>query len=110
MFRPPPRSTRTDTLFPYTTLFQSIRDTIFSSFDNVKALNSNDIEYQPSYAASYNTVVDHDGHSPNNPAIRSSCIALLWSNRITEESPRNPHIHSWHGFQAVMEIDLKSFV
>src|SRR3546814_11873640 len=26
MIRPPPRSTRTDTLFPYTTLFRSIRD------------------------------------------------------------------------------------
>src|SRR3546814_20671701 len=25
MIRPPPRSTRTDTLFPYTTLFRSIR-------------------------------------------------------------------------------------
>src|SRR3546814_6097877 len=27
MIRPPPRSTRTDTLFPYTTLFRSVRDT-----------------------------------------------------------------------------------
>src|SRR3546814_1195375 len=27
MLRPPPRSTRTDTLFPYTTLFRSIHDT-----------------------------------------------------------------------------------
>src|SRR3546814_18132448 len=26
MIRPPPRSTRTDTLFPYTTLFRSLRD------------------------------------------------------------------------------------
>src|SRR3546814_7262774 len=26
MLRPPPRSTRTDTLFPYTTLFRSTRD------------------------------------------------------------------------------------
>src|SRR3546814_4610780 len=28
MIRRPPRSTRTDTLFPYTTLFRSARDTI----------------------------------------------------------------------------------
>src|SRR3546814_6775205 len=27
MIRRPPRSTRTDTLFPYTTLFRSVRDT-----------------------------------------------------------------------------------
>src|SRR3546814_10260598 len=26
MLRPPPRSTRTDTLFPYTTLFRSLHD------------------------------------------------------------------------------------
>src|SRR3546814_8967826 len=26
MIRPPPRSTRTDTLFPYTTLFRSLQD------------------------------------------------------------------------------------
>src|SRR3546814_17657801 len=30
MIRRPPRSTRTDTLFPYTTLFRSIRRTKFS--------------------------------------------------------------------------------
>src|SRR3546814_18251 len=29
MIRPPPRSTRTDTLFPYTTLFRSEVDTVF---------------------------------------------------------------------------------
>src|SRR3546814_8707320 len=31
MIRRPPRSTRTDTLFPYTTLFRSLRDKRFSS-------------------------------------------------------------------------------
>src|SRR3546814_4670286 len=31
MIRRPPRSTRTDTLFPYTTLFRSISDTGFRS-------------------------------------------------------------------------------
>src|SRR3546814_14174184 len=30
MLRPPPRSTRTDTLFPYTTLFRSIIADIFA--------------------------------------------------------------------------------
>src|SRR3546814_10936471 len=29
MIRPPPRSTRTDTLFPYTTLFRSIRSPLW---------------------------------------------------------------------------------
>src|SRR3546814_17371385 len=31
MIRPPPRSTRTDTLFPYTTLFRSRRDVLIRS-------------------------------------------------------------------------------
>src|SRR3546814_15029417 len=32
MIRRPPRSTRTDTLFPYTTLFRSERDECFHAF------------------------------------------------------------------------------
>src|SRR3546814_12365728 len=32
MLRRPPRSTRTDTLFPYTTLFRSFRDECFDAF------------------------------------------------------------------------------
>src|SRR3546814_7829582 len=42
MVRRPPRSTRTDTLFPYTTLFRSIEqslgqplDVLFASFDEI---------------------------------------------------------------------------
>src|SRR3546814_18130620 len=49
MNRPPPRSTRTDTLFPYTTLFRSFeveRDdkTIETvrQFDNIHPINKND--------------------------------------------------------------------
>src|SRR3546814_16634159 len=33
MIRRPPRSTRTDTLFPYTTLFRSVGDTVQLSVD-----------------------------------------------------------------------------
>src|SRR3546814_9582007 len=36
MIRRPPRSTRTDTLFPYTTLFRSV-DTSPASFDRITA-------------------------------------------------------------------------
>src|SRR3546814_17035877 len=32
MIRRPPRSTRTDTLFPYTTLFRSTVDAVFQAF------------------------------------------------------------------------------
>src|SRR3546814_16196346 len=37
MIRPPPRSTRTDTLFPYTTLFRSYPDR-FRSFDRIRRI------------------------------------------------------------------------
>src|SRR3546814_14383867 len=36
MIRRPPRSTRTDTLFPYTTLFRSIDDTVLTPLDLVR--------------------------------------------------------------------------
>src|SRR3546814_19377018 len=38
MIRPPPRSTRTDTLFPYTTLFRSIRNAVRDRYDLTAAL------------------------------------------------------------------------
>src|SRR3546814_5269512 len=36
MIRRPPRSTRTDTLFPYTTLFRSIRQNFFKSVIHIR--------------------------------------------------------------------------
>src|SRR3546814_18036940 len=41
MIRRPPRSTRTDTLFPYTTLFRSDSDNVRSGFDS--AIGSKDL-------------------------------------------------------------------
>src|SRR3546814_1564019 len=38
MIRRPPRSTRTDTLFPYTTLFRSLHKTIGESVGNTKTV------------------------------------------------------------------------
>src|SRR3546814_19397705 len=37
MIRRPPRSTRTDTLFPYTTLFRSLHDVVRPPADAVRA-------------------------------------------------------------------------
>src|SRR3546814_9413925 len=39
MIRRPPRSTRTDTLFPYTTLFRSVLRDAISPFDKPRVLN-----------------------------------------------------------------------
>src|SRR3546814_9575691 len=38
MIRRPPRSTRTDTLFPYTTLFRSLMEGTIQAYDAVDAL------------------------------------------------------------------------
>src|SRR3546814_6021580 len=43
MIRRPPRSTRTDTLFPYTTLFRSIRSTFRLLFCVAKTLETLDV-------------------------------------------------------------------
>src|SRR3546814_11586505 len=40
MIRRPPRSTRTDTLFPYTTLFRSTLARYGLDYDSLKAVNS----------------------------------------------------------------------
>src|SRR3546814_13860092 len=45
MIRRPPRSTRTDTLFPYTTLFRSVGDFLYSrSFQLMVELDSMDVQ------------------------------------------------------------------
>src|SRR3546814_19437931 len=42
MIRRPPRSTRTDTLFPYTTLFRSCRPEFIAGFEKLAALATRD--------------------------------------------------------------------
>src|SRR3546814_7961411 len=45
MIRRPPRSTRTDTLFPYTTLFRSATDLIvYSSIEGIRLPSLSDVE------------------------------------------------------------------
>src|SRR3546814_11896023 len=57
MIRRPPRSTRTDTLFPYTTLFRSIKSSEFAQkwkdnpsryvVENMAQINSKDFDFSP---------------------------------------------------------------
>src|SRR3546814_20449133 len=44
--RRPPRSTRTDTLFPYTTLFRSLRPTQPARFTAIKITNGLGLEFE----------------------------------------------------------------
>src|SRR3546814_7034849 len=47
MLRRPPRSTRTDTLFPYTTLFRSLLNTLASPMLNWKLLGNAEPDENP---------------------------------------------------------------
>src|SRR3546814_15185084 len=66
MIRRPPRSTRTDTLFPYTTLFRAVHSngdwsyTTVSSANHVKPANDASVEDDFSY-----TLIDGDGDISN---------------------------------------------
>src|SRR3546814_11016117 len=54
MIRRPPRSTRTDTLFPYTTLFRSISDPLSpAEAKRVLSLGAPGVFSDPSYARYY---------------------------------------------------------
>src|SRR3546814_4701998 len=45
MIRRPPRSTRTDTLFPYTTLFRSCRDSAFAGPPSVRLYHQHPLHF-----------------------------------------------------------------
>src|SRR3546814_21084581 len=70
MIRRPPRSTRTDTLFPYTTLFRSFEVTVRSDGDSGLTLDpaSGVIKWLPTTVGSYRFegVVTDDGTPPRS--------------------------------------------
>src|SRR3546814_2036508 len=73
MIRRPPRSTRTDTLFPYTTLFRSIHERRFSGLVEMLAGDHRviPIEYFPARIGSWiSCLVMAEG---GNPIARSPC-------------------------------------
>src|SRR3546814_17191585 len=81
MIRRPPRSTRTDTLFPYTTLFRS---TIKRCFVSVIAtrLVSHVTQRRPHASAQYAVVPDPQvgskTRSPGSVAINIQRSIILW--------------------------------
>src|SRR3546814_7134667 len=64
MIRPPPRSTRTDTLFPYTTLFRS---------NNSSPVNS---QHQKERKTTEEINSNGDNSDPNPPTIPSKPILI----------------------------------
>src|SRR3546814_9031091 len=68
MIRPPPRSTRTDTLFPYTTLFRSLRKSSRSHQNR----NSNVADNEKSAALAYRLTHIPQEVPMAEPAVRRS--------------------------------------
>src|SRR3546814_3054693 len=74
MIRRPPRSTRTDTLFPYTTLFRSVKDRRFPQF--CRCLRS----------ASLPSANDKIG----TPGARCAAASRSWTRRAPRRE--SPHL------------------
>src|SRR3546814_15968236 len=68
MIRRPPRSTRTDTLFPYTTLFRSFDMGYELPTQPARPLRSSDVEQTRGPQGS------HDGI--DNPAFPPTCVGM----------------------------------
>src|SRR3546814_17669547 len=80
MIRRPPRSTRTDTLFPYTTLFRSILDDDAGAFQvgtKCGGIQSEDALMVPAVARHFMTgfgnAADESGIALGDPAKREEC-------------------------------------
>src|SRR3546814_13528857 len=70
MIRRPPRSTRTDTLFPYTTLFRSLDKTVqFTQIDGMSSTQSPLVSKALAYAAAAHGSIDHVRKYTGEPYI-----------------------------------------
>src|SRR3546814_9115375 len=81
MIRRPPRSTRTDTLFPYTTLFRSIQSvskvfTLALALRRVGSSLWDGVGREPSGSA-FNSIVQLESEQgiPRNPLINAGALA-----------------------------------
>src|SRR3546814_8013530 len=71
LLRRPPRSTRTDTLFPYTTLFRSVRA---ESWKHQFSIDDKTYERDPDFCCAINKVEPLDAIKPNYEVWVSSLM------------------------------------
>src|SRR3546814_1267725 len=76
MIRRPPRSTRTDTLFPYTTLFRSVR---WSWFRSGTCITMRDLSPNPTPSVPIDSC-------PTHPPFRAAPTCLLERGHISVRS------------------------
>src|SRR3546814_19355072 len=94
MLRRPPRSTRTDTLFPYTTLFRSYRPLCIASLRSQLRICTDCLKFShrsPPPAHPLGSPATLRGHSRRKPAIRQLARLLIGARwRHTAPTPRGP--------------------
>src|SRR3546814_19645645 len=109
MIRRPPRSTRTDTLFPYTTLFRSLRKAEDGQVADVRGDKKSirgrrERQYRPA---------GQGDTGPEAPADRSGIRSAVWQlhQRVCcELAIRIPSLHEGGIRGDSLESDLKSVV
>src|SRR3546814_19033302 len=73
MIRPPPRSTRTDTLFPYTTLFRSAFARALDA--EMRRLGADDISFETIVASGPNGSRPH--HTPGPRVVERGDLVVI---------------------------------
>src|SRR6056297_4321546 len=89
MIRQPPKSTRTDTLFPYTTLFRSLPP---------EALGAVDLwgRATPLAGAGQARVVRSEEHTSELQSLRRISCAVFCLKKKKKKPLRNSHYYSHH--------------
>src|SRR3546814_8807682 len=107
MVRPPPRSTRTDTLFPYTTLFRSFVDVADRRHQRVRLGDARTID-EPGGAVVAGARVDFvEFNHVRQPAI--GIIALFRLHRAKSRCPSGRSEEHTSELQSLMRISYAVF-
>src|SRR3546814_5850099 len=90
MIRPPPGSTRTDTLFPYTTLFRS-NPTIGITAENFGGTGSVSGLRSAEYTLSYGQMIEVGGDRSAREAVASGDLKLANARLATQRLRSEEH-------------------
>src|SRR3546814_4975284 len=102
MIRPPPRSTRTDTLFPYTTLFRSARRAWKSSVTGQAIAEEDATHLEATFLSELESL------PPLRPGVREGLTALRKSHSIIFVITERSEEHTSE-LQSLMRISYAVF-
>src|SRR3546814_3126187 len=104
MLRRPPRSTRTDTLFPYTTLFRSrrhppdrsLRSTRYRRVNHLNAQARAKPPWRVEDSPSHSRQGRSEEHTSELQSLMRTSYAVLCLKKKNRNSTRLHSSHSWH--------------